>query len=454
VFGALDYGSVEEACHVLDAIKKNDTLFDKVLRPISHGCRFELPPTGTQRFATQHDPIRPPEAWLSGSLSTPTLKDLGSKLEKIDKTCGKVASMLSITRAKFIKIDAGVDAVRVDPRFAVFEYQFEHPTLRQQQVSAIFALQKHALEQESTCHQCPMGLGKTTVISPMLSLLLGDGKNVSMLLVPPALLEMSRGVLREGFGSLMYKPVFTFAFNRGDPGTDCLKGVEKLLERLKTAQDLGGVVCSDPSSVKSFFLKYIDMLHNDRAISPLLGVPVTQLPKRARDSLELYRPYLDKRAEEFIACQKIIRLWKSNGISIIDEVDTVLHPLKSELNFPVGEKVPLPDAEERWELPMCLIGHILSALQDAKSYDEGEAGSDQYQQVHIDDDVANDTTAKAKQERAIREVIEKGEKGLTIKFKHTQEQYHSSLRLLTAATMNSNLEMEYYGQIVESSSMD
>lgn len=44
---------------------------------------------------------------------------------------------------------------------------------------------------------------------------------------------------------------------------------------------------------------------------------------------------------------------------------------------------------------------------------------------------------------SIRAVFEKGDKGLTIKFQHTQEQYHSSLKLTTAATVR-NMEMEYY----------
>ncbi len=53
----------------------------------------------------------------------------------------------------------------------------------------------------------------------------------------------------------------------------------------------------------------------------------------------------------------------------------------------------------------------------------------------------------------IREVLEKGEKGLTIKFQHTQEQYHSSLRLTTAA-VNRNLEVEYCDSILESKSTE
>jgi hypothetical protein len=54
---------------------------------------------------------------------------------------------------------------------------------------------------------------------------------------------------------------------------------------------------------------------------------------------------------------------------------------------------------------------------------------------------------------AIREVIEKGGRGLTIRFQNTQEQYHSSLRLTTAAA-DRNLELDYYDGILESISTE
>ena len=37
---------------------------------------------------------------------------------------------------------------------------------------------------------------------------------------------------------------------------------------------------------------------------------------------------------------------------IMDEVDVLLHPLRSELNFPIGEKVPVDLSGDRWELPL------------------------------------------------------------------------------------------------------
>ena len=47
---------------------------------------------------------------------------------------------------------------------------------------------------ESHCEQMIMGGGKTTVVGPLLALLLGDGKTLVMQVVPAALLEFSRQV--------------------------------------------------------------------------------------------------------------------------------------------------------------------------------------------------------------------------------------------------------------------
>lgn len=58
---------------------------------------------------------------------------------------------------------------------------------------------------------------------------------------------------------------------------------------------------------------------------------------------------------------------------------------------------------------------------------------------------------------SIREVVEKRERGWAIKFQHTQEQYHSSLKLTTIAATtatNHSIELEYAESILESTSTD
>jgi hypothetical protein len=57
---------------------------------------------------------------------------------------------------------------------------------------------------------------------------------------------------------------------------------------------------------------------------------------------------------------KIIKLWgkEERGVALLDEVDMLLHPLRSELNFPIGPKSMLDSHAIRFSLPM----HLLDAI--------------------------------------------------------------------------------------------
>ena len=69
-------------------------------------------------------------------------------------------------------------------------------------------------------------------------------------------------------------------------------------------------------------------------------------------------------------------LWgKDNrGILLLDEVDLLLHPLTSELNFPIGDKKPLD--QRRWDCPIHLFDALFYSqtehisLPDFKASDE------------------------------------------------------------------------------------
>jgi hypothetical protein len=44
---------------------------------------------------------------------------------------------------------------------------------------------------------------------------------------------------------------------------------------------------------------------------------------------------------------EIIKLFQTGGTLILDEVDLILHPLKSELHWPLGRRVPLDFSTSR-----------------------------------------------------------------------------------------------------------
>ena len=63
-----------------------------------------------------------------------------------------------------------------------------------------------------------------------------------------------------------------------------------------------------------------------------------QLNKKDRRTIDEMQ--LQAYAREAQFCVKIFALM-FRGVLILDEVDLILHPLKSELNWPLGEKEPI-----------------------------------------------------------------------------------------------------------------
>lgn len=61
--------------------------------------------------------------------------------------------------------------------------------------------------------------------------------------------------------------------------------------------------------------------------------------------------------------KKIFQIWRKTT-SVMDEVDLLLHPLKSELNFPISKYVDLDIKQERFEIPIFLIGLLNNNIPD------------------------------------------------------------------------------------------
>jgi hypothetical protein len=153
------------------------------------------------------------------------------------------------------------------------------------------------------------------VVAPLLALIVADGKSLVLSVVPKALVEMSRTRMRETFASIMLKRIYTLAFDR-------ITTVKASMRRgLENAAANRGVVVATPTTLKSVMLSYVEVLQ--------------QLTEAHRTGLRSKAEELKVQAEELA---KILKLFK-NGIMLLDEVDLILHPLKSELNFPIGEKV-------------------------------------------------------------------------------------------------------------------
>ena len=277
--------------------------------------------------------------------------------------------------------DGGGDNVgaRFDPRLASFEFMSGF-LLRQPQVTLVRGFVEAVKGGSSSCEQMIMGGGKTTVITPLLALLLGDGTQLVMQCVPAALLEMSRAVMRAVFSRVLIKAVYTLSFDRLCDA----RHTARLCAKLRKARDTRAVVVCNPTSLKALTLKLVETFHLlaharqiDVAASASVAGKVAQgmgmilnagkgvLRRLGGVGTSRHLDAVSALREEAARCVEVLGLFRS-AVLLVDEVDLVLHPLKSELNWPLGDKVPLDMTEGRspglrWQLPWFLLDGLLGS---------------------------------------------------------------------------------------------
>lgn len=255
------------------------------------------------------------------------------------------------------------------PHYLMFEFTY-NMILRKSQVELVDRFIGKLDRGESMCHQMIMGAGKTTVVAPLLALLLADGKTLTMQVVPHALLEMSRNVMREKFSAVIRKPVFTFYFDR------FMKIDSALYSKIKKSREMKAVVVASPTSVKSFILKFVEQAKNlekekeagtGGAKKGMLGGLGFMRDKMSKVIGK--KKFNEVSMGEAYYCTETLKIFRS-GVLLLDEVDLLLHPLKSELNWPMGEKTPLDFTRSsvlgigvRWQLQWHLFDAIFYASE-------------------------------------------------------------------------------------------
>eukprot|EP00929_Paragymnodinium_shiwhaense_P084618 TRINITY_DN45263_c0_g3_i1.p1 TRINITY_DN45263_c0_g3~~TRINITY_DN45263_c0_g3_i1.p1 ORF type:complete len:2284 (+),score=520.79 TRINITY_DN45263_c0_g3_i1:413-6853(+) len=292
-----------------------------------------------------------------------------------------VAKQLSSSR-HFVK--SGAQGLRYDPRFLVFEFLFDI-LLRLPQVQLLETFLTQAKAGRSMCHQMIMGAGKTTVVAPLLSVLLADGGRLVCVCMPAALLDMSRAVMTERLSSpILPRPVIVFHFQRHLPMTP------KIKQRLEAARQARACVLATPTSLKSLLLRHLELLHNLHDLTEFRAwaakPPANTSPSKGQNWLMNWfstdspaegpasaamamSPEERSRVEEARLCSTVLAS-VHRGVLLLDEVDVLLDPLRSELNWPMGHKTSLelvdvqpgPKAKERQGLRYRLPFHILDLL--------------------------------------------------------------------------------------------
>jgi hypothetical protein len=99
---------------------------------------------------------------------------------------------------------------------------------------------------------------------------------------------------------------------------------------LQNAAQNRGIVVATPTTIKSIMLSYMESLEQlqDARAGTYRHEPLEAVQKRV------------------IELAEILALFRK-GVMLLDEVDLILHPLKSELNFPKGEKFDLVSDEQQ-----------------------------------------------------------------------------------------------------------
>eukprot|EP01083_Nonionella_stella_P030773 84290_1 len=303
-------------------------------------------------------------------------------------------------------IDKG-DGISYDPRFLVFEFTW-NILLRQQQVLLVREFMESIRSGNSLVKQMIMGAGKTTVVAPLLALMLADGKSLVLQVVPRALLEFSRSVMRSTFSSIMHKRIYTLNFDRA------VQIGPKLHKKLSNAISTSGVVISTPTAVKSLMLKFLenlDMIDDET------------------------RPRHKDMEKDSAMLSEVVRLFQ-DGVLLMDEVDLILHPLKSELNFPIGAKHDLDFHPLRWTLPIHMLDAIFFAERARMSVGFRES-----------------TRAKGILER-LRVVIERGYESRELQESPhivllNPEFYHTEMKPIVAEWVHLWLEAQHVSEISE-----
>ena len=139
----------------------------------------------------------------------------------------------------------------------------------------------------------------------------------------------------------------------------------RLWERLEMARRRGMIVIATPEAVKSCMLQFIDMMQDLRSAPPHAFLEQAAVMATSSDlATDLNNETLRLMATEACAeaLRQILNLWSSdnNGLVLCDEVDLIVQPLKSELNFPLNRKFPLFLSPERWLMPIWILSGLLA----------------------------------------------------------------------------------------------
>ena len=153
------------------------------------------------------------------------------------------------------------------PGWLIFEIE-SNLTIREVQVKVAEQLMNPD-KQTNMVLQLNMGEGKSSVIVPMLSIALADGKKLIRLIVLNSLFKINYGALVQKLGGSLNKRIYTFKFTRDmEVSQQIILNYQKMLHECKENK---GLFITIPEDFLSFKLKCVEMSKIENA-TQLLGI--------------------------------------------------------------------------------------------------------------------------------------------------------------------------------------
>lgn len=230
---------------------------------------------------------------------------------------------LSSTRQYHDKMPS--DRIRV---FQVFEY-LSDIQIRAKQIRMIENLVEGKIDNETKefVSQLIMGGGKSSVILLLVAMLMANGKNLVILLVPKALLETQREFMKSLSSKFFNQNGNSFHFDIKTPFT--VKQLRDLRDHIQRIIPKREYLILTPETLQAIELRWIEC-HQKIAEG------------RINDS-ELN--------EKKLLLGEILRCFKSEGVAILDEADTILDN-RAELHFTTGIGEPIDPEHRRFILSL------------------------------------------------------------------------------------------------------
>ncbi|KAI0977550.1 hypothetical protein F4678DRAFT_455700 [Xylaria arbuscula] len=186
---------------------------------------------------------------------------------------------------------------------------------------------------ENSLLQMAMGKGKTSWIVPMVIAVLANGKELSRLLVPKALLMQTAQMIQLRLGGLVGREIRHVPFSRKTRATP---EIVKLYEDLhRDTRDLRGLILTSWENVLSYKLGGWQQLADGKL--------------EAASRMIEFQGWLE-----------------GNCRDVLDECDVTLS-VKTQLNYPSGSEMPVDGHPFRWQVAEELLGLVcdyVPTLQD------------------------------------------------------------------------------------------